>query len=309
MTYPPPGPAEPTPPSLGQPGAPQPSPYGQPAYPGQPAAWGPEQGGYPPYGVVPPRRSNALAITGLVLAIVGLVLCLIPIINLFAAVLALAGLVLGIVGLVKAGTLGSGKGMSIAAIVISVVAGIGVVVSQIFFVAALDELSSSLGSTSISSSSPDETASDEVPADGTGADVGDPAAGATSPALAFGDAAVYEDGLEVGVSAPAAFTPSDTAAGDEGFTQFVRIDVTLTNGTADTFDPTLTYVTISSGGAEGAQVFDAAHEISSTPSAAVLPGQSVTFPVVFGVTDPADLTMEVNVGAWEYDAVVFSTTG
>ncbi|MFE4464446.1 DUF4190 domain-containing protein [Oerskovia sp. NPDC056781] len=308
MTYPPPGPAEPTSPSLGHPGAPQHSPYQQPGYPGQPAAWGPEQGGYPPYGAVPPRKTNVLAITGLVLAIVGLVLCLIPIINLFAAVLALAGLVLGIIGLVKAGTLGNGKGMSIAAIVISVVAGIGVVVSQVFFVAALEELSSSLGSTSISSSAPDEPAVGEVPADGTGSDAGDSAAGASSPALAFGDVAVYEDGLEVGVSAPAAFTPSDTAAGDEGFTQFVRIDVTLTNGTAETFDPTFAYVTVSSGGAEGSQVFDAAQEISSTPSTSVLPGQSVTFPVVFGVTDPADLTMEVNVGAWEYDAVIFSTT-
>lgn len=311
MTYPPPGPAEPTPPSLGHPGAPQPSAYQQPGYPGQPAAWGPEQGGYPPYGAVPPRKTNVPAVTGLVLAIVGLVLCLIPFINFFAAVLALAGLVLGVIGLVKAGTLGNGKGMSIAAIIMSVVAGIGVVVSQIFFVAALEELSSSLGSTSISSSAPEEPAVGEVPADGTGSeaqDAEDGAAGAGSPALAFGDIAVYEDGLEVGVSAPVAFTPSDTAAGNEGFTQFVRIDVTLTNGTAETFDPTFAYVTVSSGGAEGSQVFDAANEISSTPSTSVLPGQSMTFPVVFGVTDPADLTMEVNVGAWEYDAVIFSTT-
>ncbi|MDF2847576.1 MAG: hypothetical protein K0R97_1558, partial [Oerskovia sp.] len=78
--------------------------------------------------------------------------------------------------------------------------------------------------------------------------------------------------------------------------------------TAETFDPTFAYVTVSSGGAEGSQVFDAANEISSTPSTSVLPGQSMTFPVVFGVTDPADLTMAVNVGAWEYDAVLFSTT-
>jgi hypothetical protein len=313
MTYPPPGPAEPTPPSLGYPGAPQPSPYqqpGQPALPGQPGAWGPEQGGYPPpYGVVPPKKSNVLAVTGLVLAIVALVLCLIPIINLFAAVLALAGLVLGIIGLVKAGALGSGKGMSIAAIVISVVAGIGAVISQVVFVAALDELSTSLGSTSISSSAPEEPAGAETPADTTGEDVpADGAVGDSSPALVFGDAAVYEDGLEVGASAPAAFTPSDTAAGDEGFTQFVRIDLTLTNGTAETFDPTFTYVTLSSGGVEGSQVFDAANQISSTPSTPLLPGQSLTFPVVFGVTDPADVTMEVNIGAWEYDAVLFSTT-
>ncbi len=307
MTYPPPGPAEPTPPSFGAPGAPQPSPSPQP---GRPDAWGPEQGGYPPPDRhLPPRRTNPLAITGLVLAIVGLVLCLVPVINLLAAVLALAGLVLGVTGLVKARTLGGDRGLSIAAIVLSVVAGIGVVVSQIFFVAALDELSASLRSMSVTSPAP-EGAGARTPADATGEDVpADGAAGGTSSALVFGDAAVFEDGLEVGASAPVAFTPSDTSVGGEGATQFVRVDLTLTNGTAEAFDPTLTYVTLSSGGVEGPQVFDAASSIGSGPTTSLLAGQSVTFPVVFGVTDPADVTLEVHVGAWEYDSVLFSTAG
>jgi len=248
---------------------------------------------------VVPKKSNALAITGFVLALVGLLLCLIPVINIFAAVLALAGLVLGILGLVKARTLGSGKGMSIAAIIISVVAGIGVVVSQVVFVAALDELSTSLESTGTTSTAPGAPAEDD-PADVAPDE-------APSAALLFGDTATFEDGLGVAASAPAAFTPGEWAAGVEGYTQFVRVDITLTNGTAEAFDPALTYVTLSSGGAEGSQVFDSSSGIAGGPSTSLLPGQTVTFPVVFGVADPADVTLEINPGAWEYDAVIFST--
>ncbi|MBD7980997.1 hypothetical protein [Oerskovia merdavium] len=304
MSYPPPGTSEPNPSPTGYPTAPPPgTPYPQP---GGPATWAPEQPVHrPPHGSVPPPRSNVLATTGLVLALVALVLCLIPIINLFAAVLALAGLVLGIVGLVQARPLGTGKGRSIAAIVVSSVAGVGVVVSQVFFVAALEEFSTSLESTSVTSTAPAGAGADETPA-GTAEDT---TVGDDLSALVFGDAAVFEDGLEVGASVPVAFTPSDTSVGGEGFTQFVRVDLTLTIGTSEAFDPALTYVTLSSGGAEGTQVFDAASSIGSGPSTSLLPGQSVTFPVVFGVTDPADLTMEVDVGAWEYESVLFSTAG
>lgn len=305
MTFPPPGPAEQTPQAYSHPGVPQQAPHPQP---GQPGAWGPEQGGYlPPNGPVPPKKTNVLAITGFVLAIVGLLLCLIPFINLFAAVLALAGLVLGIVGLVKARTLGNGKGLSIAAIIVAVVAGLGVIISQVVFVAALDGLSKELDSIAVESGVSEDLVPED-PADGTSA-VEDPAADASSPALVFGDIAEFEDGLEVGAGAPAAFTPSDTAAGVEGFTQFVRIDVTLTNGTEEAFDPALTYVTLSSAGAEGSPVFDSGNGIDGGPSTSLLPGQAVTFPVVFGVTDPADLTLEVSPGAWEYSSVIFSTVG
>jgi hypothetical protein len=303
MTFPPPGPPAQTPADPGPYGPPQPGPAPEP---GQPGAWGPGPAGYAPHGPAPTKKSNALAITGFVLAVVGLLLCLIPIINIFAAVLALAGLVLGIIGLLQSGRLGSGKGLSIAAIIISVVAGIGAIVSQIIYVAALDELTAGLEASSITSTAPDEPADEQTAIDDLFSD--EALDEVPALALAFGDIAAFEDGLEVGASAPAPFTPAEWASGGDGFTQFVRIDITLTNGTAEAFDPTLTYVTLSSAGAEGSEVFDSGNGIVGGPTTSLLPGQSVTFPVVFGVNDPADLTLEVSPGVWEYDTVIFSTT-
>lgn len=333
----PPAPDDPQQPGPAFPG--QPDPSGQGAYPGQPAAYpgqpaaypgqpgtsGGEQAGYPGqptgpgqygpgpgYGSQPPAQqgSSGLAITGFVLAVVALLLCFVPIINNFAIVLALGGLVLGIVGLVKGRRTGAGKGLSIAAIVISVIAGIGVIVSQIIYSAALDDLSESLESTSVVTAVPEDSASSES---GASEDAADQAPADPAPedvpalALAFGETATFEDGLAVAASVPAAYTPSEWAAGAEGFTQFVRIDITLTNGTDEAFDPTLTYTTLSSAGVEGSQIFDSQNGLEGGPTTSLLPGQSVTFPVAFGVNDPADLTLEVSPGAFEYDSVIFST--
>jgi len=70
----------------------------------------------------PPKRSNGMAVAGFVLALLGAIGSFIPLANIFFALLALLGLIFGIVGLVKAGGLGTGKGLSIAAIILSVLA-------------------------------------------------------------------------------------------------------------------------------------------------------------------------------------------
>ncbi|KZM35463.1 hypothetical protein [Oerskovia enterophila] len=321
----PPAPDDPQQPGPAYPG--QPDPSGQGAYPGQPAAYPGrpgtypgEQAGYPGqptgpgqygqgpgYGAQPPAQqgSSGLAITGFVLALLGLVLCLIPVVNIFGGILAFAGLVLGIVGLVKASKGAPGKGLSIAAIIIAVVAGIGVIVSNAIFISAVDSAVNDVATESVEEVAPEapadeDAAVDEAPADPAPEDV-------PALALAFGETATFEDGLAVAASVPAAYTPSEWAAGAEGFTQFVRIDITLTNGTDEAFDPTLTYTTLSSAGVEGSQIFDSQNGLEGGPTTSLLPGQSVTFPVAFGVNDPADLTLEVSPGAFEYDSVIFST--
>lgn len=94
----------------------------------------------PPYGAAygQVRRSNGAAIAGIVLGVIALLLCLIPLVNLFGAVLGLIGLICGIVGWASAGRRGSGRGLAIAAVVLSVVASVGVVVSWIVVGAWVD---------------------------------------------------------------------------------------------------------------------------------------------------------------------------
>lgn len=110
--------------------------YQQPpiAPPGPPAPAGP-----------PAVRGNWMAVTALVIGLVSLLLAFLPIINNFAFVLAIAGLGFGIAGWVAArGGRRRGKGMSIASVVLAVLAIAGVLVSQAIYANAMDELSKEL---------------------------------------------------------------------------------------------------------------------------------------------------------------------
>jgi hypothetical protein len=120
----------------GQPTYSQPDPDQQTHYQAPP--------GYPMPGQPPPPQKKGLAITALVLSIVALVLCLIPVINNFAIVLGLVGLGFAIAALVIASKRQQKKGMAIAALIMSVVAIIGAIVSQLIFVAALNSVSDAI---------------------------------------------------------------------------------------------------------------------------------------------------------------------
>jgi hypothetical protein len=248
------------------------------------------------------RRTNALALTGLIVGGVGLLLSFIPIINNFAFVLALVGLVLAIIGLARWRKVGSGKGLGIAGIIVSVLAAAGVLVSQAVYTAALDDLASELEGSSIVA---EEDVTAEEPAAEQSAAAEEPEA-VESLTAGFGETVAYEDGLELVVGAPADFKPSEWAAGAEDASNFVRFDVTITNGTDEPFDPSGVFLTASSGGSEGSQIFDSESGLDGGPMTSVLPGQSVTFPVAFGVADPSDLLVQVAPGPWDYEDALFS---
>ena len=123
-----------------------------------------------------PAQGNGLATAGFVLALIGVVLCLVPIVNNAAFVLALLGLVFGIVGLVKARRGAPKKGLAIAAIVLAVVGGIGVLASQAFYGKVIDEVVDELD---------DSPTAAQTPADAAEPDDAEPAAEpASEPAAA-----------------------------------------------------------------------------------------------------------------------------
>ncbi|MFW6772640.1 DUF4190 domain-containing protein [Nocardioides sp. CPCC 205120] len=110
--------------------------------------WPPPQGGYGPVhpggydgGRPPAPQSSGMAVAALVLGIVAVALCWVPIINNVAAVIAVVAIVLGLVAARRAKK-GRSGGLSRARAgwILGLVAFIGVLATQAFYSAVLDEV-------------------------------------------------------------------------------------------------------------------------------------------------------------------------
>lgn len=119
----------------------------------------------------------------------------------------------------------------------------------------------------------------------------------------FGDAARFADGLAVTVAAPQPFTPSDVSSGWIPGQQAATFAITITNGSQQAYDPSLLIVSVRSGANEESQIFDKG--LDGTPSTAVLPGQSVTFPVGFTMSNPGAVVVQVTPG-FQYTNALFT---
>lgn len=109
-------------------------------------------------------RGRGLVITAFVLAVASLLLCWIPIVNNVVFFLGVIALILSVVALVisRKGS-GAGRGMSVAAILISVLSLVGVLATQAFYGSILDDMGTAIeegadGNTSRSDSEEDAAA-------------------------------------------------------------------------------------------------------------------------------------------------------
>lgn len=118
----------------------------------------------------------------------------------------------------------------------------------------------------------------------------EPAPSEDSGIYSFGQAAKYDDGITVKVSAPSTFKPGPYAAGAEGAKHSIVVTITITNGTALPFDPSLAVETLTSGDVEASQIFDS-EQLGDKPTTKVLPGRSVKYRAAFAVANPKDLTL------------------
>ena len=122
----------------------------------------------------------------------------------------------------------------------------------------------------------------------------------------FGGAGfTWDDGVQVEVSELTEFTPSEFAAFDES-PAYVRMTVTLTNGTSAPFDPSLMSLSAQSGGREFGEVFDTEAGLGGSPTTQVLPGRSAKYDAGFGVADPADVVLQVT-PSFEHNPALFVT--
>lgn len=134
-----------------------------------------------------------------------------------------------------------------------------------------------------------------------------PAPTPTSRTGVFGQTFTYDDGLAITVSPGKAFQPSRYAATDKK-AAYVAFTITMVNGTGSSVDPTLFTASVQSGATEGTRVLDSESGLTSTPRTALLPGRTSTFPLGFGLDDPADVVMEVSPGT-DYDDTILTSGG
>lgn len=137
-------------------------------------------------------------------------------------------------------------------------------------------------------------ADDEKAASETGPQQSAPAE-IEGPSLGFGEPHEFEDGVAISVSKPKAFRPSATAT-TGGEPDYVMFDVRLTNGTARKISTGEVSVTVESGDGQAGDVIDAKKGLSGPPSKSVVAGKALTWKLGFGVVDPADVEVQVQVG-------------
>lgn len=244
----------------------------------------------------PAKAANTLGLVALIVAVVGAIFACIPGALIIGWVLLPIGFILSIVALVQRG---KKKGLALTGLIVSVV---GTIVGVIVFAAgAFGAVSDAFESQGITVSDADSGTTSEEKAD----EKADDAATGTPGVLTFGSTATFDGGLSLSVAAPVEFTPGEYAAG-AGTGTPMTFEVTLTNGTDAPFDPSMFYMTASSGGTEASSIFDG--DLTTTPTTTMLPGATTTFQVAFDIVDPTAIVAEVNpsVADFDLDSVLFA---
>lgn len=115
------------------------------------------------------------------------------------------------------------------------------------------------------------------------------------PTLEFGEPHEFEDGVAVSVSKPKPFKPSSTAT-TGGEPDYVSFEVHLENGTDRKISTGQVAVTVESGDGQAGDIIDVKKGLAGPPSKQVVAGKALTWKLGFGVIDPADVTVQVQVG-------------
>ena len=274
-------------------------PYG--AAPAQPAYAAAVSGGTvltdaPASAPAPKSKPHVLGIIALAVAAIGFIFACIPGALVVGWVLLPIAFVLSIVALFLKGA----KWPAITGLIVSIVGTI--VGTVVFFLVVSTSFSDAFddveGAIAEASQAAEESADD-------GAVVEEPEPPAVGN-LAFGDTMIYEDGVELTVSAPEPYTAGEFAAGADQAANLV-FTLTITNNSTENLDP-LPFPRVSSGGTEASQIFDFTDDgvqVGLPPTNVILPGESVTWQSAWSVADAASLTMQVAPG-FEYEDAVFT---
>ncbi|MCX2185119.1 DUF4352 domain-containing protein [Streptomyces sp. SKN60] len=235
----------------------------------------------------PAVMRNGLGTAALILGIIGTLSGFIPLFFWLAGILGVIALILGLVGTgrVKRGE-ANNKGVAVtgtilglASLVLSVV---GAVITFTAVSDAVDEIDKTLKDSATS-----------APATPGGSAKGKGESKKDKP-LAADETAAYEDGLEVTVSAPKAFTPDEFAVGHTEGNKAYKVTVTIENKGKKAFDTSGTLPNARAGkdGADAEMILGEKLDVAFEGS--VLPGKKVTKTFAFDAPAAAKvLTVEI----------------
>lgn len=215
--------------------------------------------------VAPRRRNDGLPVIALLVGLGALGLAFAPDLDWAFAAAGAGGLLLGIIGLARHS---AREALAVGAVGLSV-AGL-----------ALGGVLALAPGTSASAGEPINAA--PASADST-IDAVDPARNAP-----FGSM-LQDDGLAFQITAPVAYTPSDSAVGLDG-RPVVTITVTVTNGTDEAYRPRFTPQVLSGAGV-GSLIRDADGGASGDPRPTMAADSVSTYRLAYAVDDPAQMTV------------------
>ncbi|MDY2941735.1 MAG: DUF4190 domain-containing protein [Varibaculum sp.] len=236
-----------------------------------------------PYPVAQPKNPiSGLLVTAMVLGIVGFISFWIPVVNFLSILLGIVAIILGTVGLLQLKNNNkSGKGVGITGIVLgalAVILSIIVLVGFFNWVKDTPDFASAMNQAQSQGTSPNSEAT-------TGKD---------EQQLKFGDTWKLPNDVEITITNPTKFTPSEYTEVPEGTTP-MKCDVIITNNSDKVFDPTksgLYSPDVQSGSENSEWIFDYDQKLKSWSASSVQPGKSLTFSVAFAIKDPSDISMQ-----------------
>lgn len=268
--------------------------YTQPQpQPGQPSGAGPGQF------TAPNPVRNGLGTAALVLGIIGTVTGFVPFLFWLGGILGLLALILGLSGRGRAkraeatnkGAATAGAVLGLIAMIVSVAIGV-VTVNAVDD--AVDEINKTVDSTAPKGGSKNSSKGKDGAAEGK--------------SLAAGDTLIYDDDVQVTVSAPKPYSPGQFSIGHTKGNKAYTVTIAIENAGKKKFDANLVTVDARAGkdGVSAEQIYDdkAGHGFEGS----ILPGRKAT--VTFAFDAPADaenLTVEVTPG-FLYDATHWELT-
>jgi hypothetical protein len=240
-----------------------------------------------------PKPKTVAGIAGTIIAGFALLISWIPLVNNLAAIVAIVSGICGIVGMVATRPAGkrSARWAGVTALLLSVLAIVAVIATQAFFMHAINGVNNAI-----------KSAAPTVP---TGSIPAAPAASSSAPSgvATFGSVVTFADKSTLTCTKPVSFVRDQYAAGGQNSSHFLKSKCTFVNNSANVFNPSLTSVSMSAGGAEGDQIFQ---DGLGTPTNPVLPSRSVSWVVGFGVDSTSDVQLTVRLGFLNYAEVTFT---